>query len=382
VESVEIPILEASTRAPAGTTIKVSNLSRRFGRREVTRLARSLLLLSDPFDNQVGFKPVLVTPGYRDLERRVARGYFDEATFHVRAELGEDGQARAVARDTSRRVVFEARHGELSQNGYRPAVRATLDLWVFLLDAQQFTSRAVTIGEVREWLEVVGGVHVYRRGLRVQPYGDLGDDWLGMNLARARSPEFRPSTNTAIGRLVVLEPSDRLLEKTDRTGFVENDAFVEVRRFASDVLDWLAQERLRRRERERRRKRVRDRRVVDEAKEAMELAVAALPPKTRREIAVRLKTLERARDSEVSGLRQEVLLYRSLATVGTTTAMFAHDAAKPMSQIKSMATRLETRGRRVAGAAYEDSLAGPIELIRKSDSAVSSTARQAARSDP
>ena len=63
----------------------------------------------------------------------------------------------------------------------------------------------VSLGALRDWLGEVGGVHLYHRGLRVFPYGDPGQDWLDMNLRRAASPEERPSTNTSIGRVVVLD---------------------------------------------------------------------------------------------------------------------------------------------------------------------------------
>jgi len=43
------------------------------------------------------------------------------------------------------------------------------------------------VAEVRDWLQAVGGVHLYHRGLRVRPHGDPGHDWLDMNLLRTRN---------------------------------------------------------------------------------------------------------------------------------------------------------------------------------------------------
>ena len=104
------------------------------------------------------------------------------------------------------------------------------------------------MGEVKEWLREFGGVHFYDRGLRVHPYGDKGHDWLDMNLSRVRSPELRPSTNTSLGRLTAQDTAGLLVQKTDRSGFIENKAFTDLRQFAIDTLDWMARQRLQQRE--------------------------------------------------------------------------------------------------------------------------------------
>src|SRR5205814_3551033 len=112
-----------------------------------------------------------------------------------------------------------------------------------ILDAQTFSTRTSTMSEVQEWLRAFGGVHLYQNDLRVSPYGDPGNDWLDLNLRRAKSPEERPSTNTVIGRVVVHDKQELLVQKTDRSGFIETEAFTEVRAFAQDVTEWLARRR-------------------------------------------------------------------------------------------------------------------------------------------
>src|SRR6185436_2964860 len=105
------------------------------------------------------------------------------------------------------------------------SVAADLNLWGFLLSGESFSTRKSSVAEVKDWLSVVGGVHLYYRKLRVPPYGDHGHDWLEMNLARAKSPEERPSTNNSIGRVVVEDPEHFLTQKTDRIGFIESEQF-------------------------------------------------------------------------------------------------------------------------------------------------------------
>src|SRR5207248_10456099 len=143
-----------------------------------------------------------------------------------------------------------------------------------------------------------GGVHHYHHGLRVHPYGDPGYDWLDMNLARARSPELRPSTNTSIGRLVVPDPREELIQKTDRSGFIENEAFSELRRFAQDALDWMAGERLRERETQRGKKRADAPRVVSEAQASLVRTIEQLPTQERPAVEAAVRRVETAREPE------------------------------------------------------------------------------------
>jgi signal transduction histidine kinase len=87
-----------------------------------------------------------------------------------------------------------------------------------------------------EFLDENGGVRVYRDGVRVHNYGErsAGDDWLGLDQRRVNIPARRLSNNILIGTIdLSLEESGDtsigLIEKTNREGFVENEAFEKFR---------------------------------------------------------------------------------------------------------------------------------------------------------
>ena len=96
VEDVELNV-ETERRkkgSPSGTEIQIEELRTGFGRTVVRRLARELILLADPFGNDPkGFRPELVAPEYEDLEALVRSRYFQDAEYHLRAEIDKDGQA-------------------------------------------------------------------------------------------------------------------------------------------------------------------------------------------------------------------------------------------------------------------------------------------------
>lgn len=366
VEDVSLTINTRSTSARHGTEIEITDLSSNFMKEDIGRLARSLLLLTGPFPNlsDYPFSVKLNAPEFTRLEKIVREAFFDEYEYKLVAELDENGQASAQLIDWRGQVVASGDHHQVggAHGGNKresaplaySSAPAKFELWMFNLSRSGFdlrnSKREVT--EVRQWLRAVGGVHLYHRGLRVHPYGDEGHDWLDMNLRRVRSPELRPSTNTSVGRVVVTDDDNTLTAKTDRSGFVENLAFVELRLFCQDVLDWAAQERLRLREQKRARTKRESRRRVDTAKGDAEKALRVLPPAAREVAEQVTENLTNAYEERVQSLEDEVQLYRTLGTVGTTTAVFAHESSRPLARIEQEAGIIDRRLRSALQAEY------------------------------
>lgn len=374
VEAVEDVVLHIETRsshAKQGTELQITDLVSGFMKDDIDRLARSLLLLTGPFPrlSKFPFKLSLDAPEFSRLKRLISETFFDEYEFLLTAQLDEDGQASAQLVDWRGETIAIGDHHQIGSarkgSGRRreaplaySTAAAQFELWNFNLSKENFDLRSSRrqVNEVRQWLRAVGGVHLYHRGLRVHPYGDEGHDWLEMNLRRARSPEVRPSTNNAVGRVVVTDDGNVLTAKTDRSGFVENLAFVELRLFCQDVLDWAAQERLRLRERRRDQAKRESRVRVDKAKDEAEKALRSLPPQAREVAEQVTENLTTAFEERVQTLEDEVQLYRTLGTVGTTTAVFAHESSRPLARIEQSAGIIDRRLRAVLETQYTQEL--------------------------
>lgn len=90
------------------------------------------------------------------------------------------------------------------------------------------------------YLDEHGGIRVYRDGIRVYNYGEQGDDWLGLDLRRVNLPAQRISKNIVLGAVhLSVDESNELIEKTNREGFVENDACDRLRRIVLGVINVL-----------------------------------------------------------------------------------------------------------------------------------------------
>lgn len=365
VEDVPLVVEKRPTSKRHGTSITIRDLVSPLRRMDTKRLARSLILLADPFKSDQSFNAELITEEFRDLEQLVRSGYFDEAHHRLQAELSADGRGSAVALDHQGNIRWKADHKDLRRTGTYRSPPARFELWEFTLNDSAFSGRLATVGEVRVWLQEVGGVHLYHRGLRVHPYGDRGHDWLEMNLRRVRSPEGRPSTNNSIGRVTVNDPGEMLIAKTDRSGFLENDAFSELREFCGDALDWMAKHRVAERDRTRRKQRDSGRKRRKGAIKGVEEAVAGIPEKQRKNVKDAVDRLNRESDLERQAILTDLQLYRTLSTVGTTASVFAHEADGPLTRILRLTRAIERRARSALGNAYTDSLEREVSLLQR-----------------
>jgi len=78
-----------------------------------------------------------------------------------------------------------------------------------------------TQAEIRRW---AGGPMLFRRGFRILPYGEPGDDWLELDKNAFGQTGFKLNRQQVIGRVRVTAGHAALSEQTNREGLVQSDA--------------------------------------------------------------------------------------------------------------------------------------------------------------
>ncbi|WP_407148335.1 ATP-binding protein [Bradyrhizobium sp. ORS 86] len=149
----------------------------------------------------------------------------DQKLFPI---LDEDGKEK-------RRIIADEEFTQVNVNGEsKEAIGPILgEFYAFDRD-RPVLQRMTEATSLTDFLDENGGVRVYRDGVRVYNYGEhaAGDDWLGLDQRRVNIPTRRLSNNILIGAidLSLASSGDKtrgLLEKTNREGFVENEAFAK-----------------------------------------------------------------------------------------------------------------------------------------------------------
>ncbi|WP_419857172.1 ATP-binding protein [Candidatus Palauibacter irciniicola] len=257
------------TGGRTGTRIRISELrGPEWQRGEIRRLANQITAICSPFEEPGGFQAKLEVPGKEDWIEDLPdfREILNRATWKFSFRLDETGrfdfdyQFRRVpglnldGREVSKsgdklKLPPVAKRGRTSENvvantdttrGIGPV---TGEFHVFDRDREVLRR----LGDTRlltSYLDENGGVRVYRDGIRVYNYGEQGDDWLGLDLRRVNIPTRRVSRNIILGAVhLSIESSVDLVEKTNREGFVENDACSRLRDIVLGALGALEEER-------------------------------------------------------------------------------------------------------------------------------------------
>lgn len=231
---------------------------------------------------------------------------------------------------------------------------------------------------VEEW----GGIYVRFNGFRMFPYGDSRDDWLRIDADRGRrvgKPEgelfdFASSLDRVdasrallnmlsmrnyLGQVELTSEISGLTPRIDRQGFVENDVFDEVRRFARFAVDWANIYRdhyIRLRENqeaEQARRAIRPvlnldgprDQVVPKAatflRSEIRRIVQRLPEKQKKETEENLVRTIRAIETTSTESYKQLQHLRLVASASTLTLLFAHEIRTVIGTLGAASARLK-----------------------------------------
>lgn len=79
-------------------------------------------------------------------------------------------------------------------------------------------------------LKDFGSIYLFIDGFRVPPYGDEGDDWLGMEMRKAQGSRRYMGTREVVGRIEISNNQDKFNIISNRSGVVKNIAYQQLTR--------------------------------------------------------------------------------------------------------------------------------------------------------
>lgn len=251
-----------------GTRIRIRQLrTTDWSPGEVRRLHNQITSICSPFEEPSGFQATLHVPGREHLIEdlpdvseildraiwkfsfRIDNGRFDW-TYEFRQVPGFKLDSRIVEKSGDR-LKLPSRSGDdrmekkvvADESDFDGIGPVTGEFYVYDRD-REVRKQMSNIRLLESYLDETGGVRVYRDGIRVYNYGELGDDWLGLDLRRVNVPTRRISRNIILGAVhLSLKESIGLVEKTNREGFVENEPCRQLRRIVLGALGALEAER-------------------------------------------------------------------------------------------------------------------------------------------
>jgi len=374
-------------REKPGTRLLLRGLRDSWTPRDYERLYRNLAVLVPPFESKLkGFSIRFDCDEARDLSGRVRSPMAQAALFKMRARLDEDNQVRIsiTTRDDSLggklrpfkrykrtwQELFDIPEDQPVQPQCGPL---EFEFYFYLREAPALEGTGITLGQLREFLDIYGGVRIYRDSFRVKPYGDPGGagDWLGLSARRVRHPA---GITGRAGRWVIAEnqvaasvfvsrnTNPDLRDQTNREGLFDNQAFRDMHSFVLKCIEIFETDR---QQYEKSKLPVEPPTVEDtiegakqeviEAVEEFEEVLALQPdgaPKAAlvdalsqfKEAQVeRLETVSTAYEAEQQETMSKYQLLQNLATVGIAVSSMGHEVLETSRQIMNAVKRLKER---------------------------------------
>lgn len=218
---------------------------------------------------------------------------------------------------------------------------------------------------LKDYLDVNGGIRVFRDNMRVLDYGEPGNDWLDLGGRRVNMPTKRISNNIVLGAVFLKRNESRdLIEQANREGFVEDDAYWELWRAIRFAIDRI--ESLRKTDKDLLRKHYGPQATsepvitsISELKEVVEKKVKE--ESTRTEICRYLDRIENEYDTITDSLMRS-------AGAGLNLIVVVHQIEKIIKEIKAMLKSNAEKGileERIKS--LSDLVDGYCILVKKSD---------------
>lgn len=257
-----------------GTKIIVRNLKGEWNRRKLRSVFRDLTTLNSPFSEKSDSFEVLVSSnnnvfsGLPNLEAIKNAGlYYGHCTLEgsIITEFSYEFKPWNVldkiksrslkALDEYEKVLIHnvevetetgkvvKREKRLDLNEYNIG-RVQFDVIMYEKDSSVFSLLNVEKKGLNDYLKENSGIRVYRDNMRVFDYGEPGNDWLSIDKRRLSRSGGSISNSLLLGSVMLDRISSYgLREKTNREGFIEDEAYFAFVDAISYVMDLFIQQR-------------------------------------------------------------------------------------------------------------------------------------------
>lgn len=235
----------------------------------------------------------------------------------------------------------------------------TYEIFVFLKDKRLYKSLDIDRKMVNDLLESYSGVKIYRDGFRILPFGDPDNDWLELNSKRTSSPEHRIATMNTIGIVYITRDNNPGLQDVlSRENMYDTQAYNSLKSFVNIAFEKYTAIQLAARKKITQKQIEEGRVILNEAERSVKTfakKVGSLQqritetkeersPEQKAEniasIGNELSTLMTSAEESLKTVKhaytyykkqddfksREMQIYRNIATLGISAAMFGHEA--------------------------------------------------------
>lgn len=148
------------------------------------------------------------------------------STF-IQAEISADGQTVDTALSHDGEIVFK-----LKEKNALPLKNIRAFIYFLNPFKKAYFKRQTGMRSID-----FGSIFLFLNGFRIAPYGDRGDDWLGLDIRKTQGTTRYLSSRDLVGRVEVFDDEELFEPISSREGLKKTDAFVHLKdEFILDVV--------------------------------------------------------------------------------------------------------------------------------------------------
>jgi signal transduction histidine kinase len=359
--------VRADSAATEGTRLTIEGLRRgAWNEENFERLHQRLSRLISPFRDIHDFEIVLDIPSRPQLsgvveppELLLKPRYQLQGQLYANGEF--DGSIVIDGKKTSMKRSVGRGDEQPSCGPFEVEIRA----WDRDREGLQpiATRENMTISQLRKTLDSYCGVSIYRDGFRVHPYGEGGNDWLGLDLRSRQNPVRNLANNQIIAAIrISRDANPELLDRSTREGLVQNGAYDALHDWFWRVITILEEQRYQVRPRQKESPR------TDQIFEAFDLTTAVREARTTlgpKHPITQLITETEKQVTEGVGKVQEVFSRLLMsAGVGHMVDIVIHEIGAPLGKIARQLVILERQLTKLLTPEQLSEISSSISSIR------------------
>lgn len=196
-----------------------------------------------------------------------------------------------------------------------------------------------TIKNVRDDLNSIAGISIYRDGFRVLPYGEPNTDWLRLDLRSRLNPTMRLANNQISGHITITaDDNPDLKDQSNREGLMEGEAFEDLKNTIKSFLKLIEERRYTVKRNERKSPEKEPERLFD-GFDLVNIKQHVQKQGTEdKELLQLLKQKEDDLFDKVKQVQEVISRYRKLSTLGQLIDVVLHEGRHPLAKIKNNAS--------------------------------------------
>lgn len=305
----------------------------------------------------------LLAPDFIKNVGKVDANFMSYRQAHLYGRINKDGSAiirvNIKSNISMSGQVIEETYSYKSDEIENSCGPVVYEAFVFFKDKRLYRSLDIEKKYMDDFLKSYCGVKIYRDGFRILPFGNVDNDWLELNAQRTKSPEHRIATQNIIGIVYITrDENPGLQDVLSRENMYETKEFDALKNFVNLSFEKYTSLQLNARKKKENKVKEEGKRTLSNVRksvndfskqvDALKISVEQVnviddsnkTVEAVNQVQQKLTNLLQAAEFSLENFKKafsyykfqddfktrEMQIYRNIATLGISAAMFGHEA--------------------------------------------------------